>query len=85
MALDAYDEDSQSVGHTQGLNVELCDYELHIRKLRLSQRRMIDTPVLKTINATFQVGSLNVIMGSSGSGKTFDPRDLLKRKTLIIL
>ena len=52
------------------LNISLVKYSLEARRRYGYRLRLLVKPILRSINATFLPGQLNVVMGPSGSGKT---------------
>ena len=52
------------------VDAELVDLRLEIYKLSLGRRKGRTLDVLEGISMMFQVGELNVILGTSGSGKS---------------
>ncbi|EWC46649.1 hypothetical protein DRE_04136 [Drechslerella stenobrocha 248] len=62
-------DDSPPAGAAQ-IDVVLDDYTLGIRKKSFFGTTTLDKEILKGVTAEFQAGTLNVIMGPSGSGKS---------------
>ncbi|KAJ6255936.1 hypothetical protein Dda_9227 [Drechslerella dactyloides] len=52
------------------IDVVLNQYQLGLKKNNLYGKTTLDLEILKDITARFQAGTLNVIMGPSGSGKS---------------
>ncbi|KAF2834804.1 ABC transporter-like protein [Patellaria atrata CBS 101060] len=52
------------------VNIRLDEYALEIEKRKWWGTKAANLSILKPVTAEFQAGVLNVIMGSSGSGKT---------------
>ncbi|MCJ1398732.1 hypothetical protein MMC11_001933 [Xylographa trunciseda] len=61
---------TRSIEEVRTVNIELNALTLDIQKRKPWGSKAAKISILKSINATFEPGTLNVIMGPSGSGKT---------------